>query len=162
MLLGWLAAWASSTGCAGLPVLFPPSGQPDVYVAPFVDQTPGMRAGMTMTTTVQDHLYQRAPHRFLVVFDDAAVAVDGTVVSIDEVDAPTFLGGAKRDVIVRARVTLVDKRGRVRHETGIVERRARYEVTADSKETERRRDVALMIATSTVGRALADAILRVS
>lgn len=115
---------------------------------------------MVMTTTMQDHLYRRAPGRFLVVFDDAAVAVDGTVLGISEINAP-FSQPRKHDVIVRASAVLVDKRGRVRHQTGIVERRARYELSADQSENERRRDAALAIATTIVGRALVDAILRV-
>ncbi|MDP2339628.1 MAG: LPS assembly lipoprotein LptE [Deltaproteobacteria bacterium] len=152
-----LAVVLCCAGCAGVsPSLWSPPGT-HVYVAPFVDQTPGMRLGMAMTTSLQDRLYARAPDRFLVVFDDAAVAVDGTVIAVEDVHADR----GKRDVIVKAELALVDKRGRVRHETGIVERRARYETSADVTENARRRDAALAIATSTVGRALADLILRV-
>ncbi len=127
-----------------------------VYVAPFVDLTPEMRLGLAMTALVQERVYARAPNRFLVVFDDAAGAVDGTVLSIQDVADEAN----KRDVVVSVRAIVVDKRGRVRHDTGVVDRRARYEVSSDAGETGRRRERALAIATSTVGAALADAILR--
>ena len=144
------------TGCASLRGADGADGTL-LYVAPFVDETPGMQLGMTMTVALQDHLYQQAPRRFLVVFDDAAFAVDGTVLAVSERAA----SGRKRDVIVSARVLLVDKRGVVRHETGIVERSARYEPGDDATDTAKRRERAVAIATTTVGRALADAILRV-
>ncbi len=127
-----------------------------VYVAPFVDETPGMEVGFLLTQTVQETLYARAPRRFLVVFDDAACAVDGTVVAVDDV----AYQGDQRDVVVSARAVVVDKAGRVRHDTGLTGRAARYAVSSDPLETARRRERARVIATSTVGRALVDDILR--
>lgn len=154
--LGVVVSVACSAGCASLASALAPKGTSLVYVAPFVDLTEGMELGLLMTATVQENLYARAPGRFLIVFDDAAVAVDGTVLSVsDEV-----VSDAKHDVVVSARAVLVDKRGRVRHDTGVVDRRARYDVDSDKKTTESRRSRAVAIATSTVGRALVDDILR--
>lgn len=127
-----------------------------IYVAPFVDETKNFEVGGLLTMTVQESLYERAPQRFLIVFDDAAGAVDGTVMAVADVDA----GDGKRDVVVKVRAVVVDKRGRMRHDTGVVERRARYEVSGDATETSRRRIRARDIATTTVGRALVDDILR--
>lgn len=151
LIVALLGLWC---GCASVR---PANGDGSlVYVAPFVDETPGMELGLPLTQTVQETLYARAPRRFLVVFDDAAVAVDGTVVDVRDVD----VGSGKVDVVVSARAVVVDKRGRVRHDTGVVGRAARYERAADPSETARRRERARLIAASTVGRALVDDILR--
>ena len=149
-----------SPGCASLgaavAAVVGPKGTSLIYVAPFLDRTEGMELWLLLTATVQENLYARAPGRFVIVFDDAAAAVDGTVISVSDEVA----GGAKRDVVVRARAVLVDKSGRVRHDTGVVDRRARYEVDSDKLTTESRRRRAVALATSTVGRALVDDILR--
>lgn len=127
-----------------------------VYVPPFVDTTPGMAVGFLLTRVVQEAVYSRAPRRFVVVFDDGAVAVDGAVAFVRDVD----VDADHRDVVVGARATLVDKRGVVRHDTGLVERAGRYAVsTSIPADTEARRARALQVATVTVGGALADLLL---
>lgn len=153
--LVWLAL-SSASACATASSSSKVDGS-FVYVAPFVDETPGMEVGFLLTQTVQETLYARAPRRFLVVFDDAACAVDGTVIAVDDVAGE---GEGKRDVVVSARAVVVDKAGRVRHDTGVSRRAARYAVSTDPEETARRRERARVIATSTVGRALVDDILR--
>lgn len=129
-----------------------------VYVAPFVDETPGMELGSLATRTVQEALYARAPRRFLIVFDEAAVAVDGTVLAVHDVEVSAE--GDKRDVVVSVKAVVVDRAGRVRFDTGVVDRAARYAVSRDAGETAARRERARAIATSTAGRALVDSLLQ--
>jgi hypothetical protein len=153
-LLTGAPALAAAASCATFAPAFR-TGTP-IYVPPFVDTTKDMAVGFLLTRVVQEAVYSRAPRRFVVVFDDAVVAVDGSVAFVRDVD----VDADRRDVVVGARATLVDKRGVVRHDIGLVERAGRYAVsTSTPADTEARRARALQVATVTVGGALADLLL---
>lgn len=148
-------------GCAATPSLprLPWSSPEEalLYVAPFHDVTPGMAVGGPLWREVQEELYGRAPRRFLMVFDEAALAVDGAVVAVDEL----IVGGGKRDVVVVAEVRVVDRRGRPVRDLGRLERRGRYEVAADASETARRRQAAIAVARQTLAGAITVALLEI-
>jgi hypothetical protein len=159
-----VAAWclllqgcaATSSSLPGLPRL--PWSSPEgtlLYVAPFHDLSPGMEVGGPLWREVQDELYRRAPRRFLVVFDEAALAVDAAVVALG--DEP--VSADKRDVVVVASVRVVDRHGRVVRDLGRLERRGRYEVHSEAGETAARRRAALVVARQTLAGAIAVALL---
>lgn len=156
LLLGALGA--SMLGCVTVANVL--GGGPRLYVAPFSDATPRQEAGYALWEATREAVYVRAPQRFLMVFDDGALALDAEVVEVADEVVPGEQ--RKRDVVVGATFRLVSRVGIEHHRSGVMQRRGRYDVDGPKSEVVARRQRAKAIAIEALAGALADAALEVS
>lgn len=149
-----LALALLTSGCAAVrlarSVEVPERGR--LYVAPFVDETRAGEVGVRLADAVKLELFRRDPALLSVVFDEESVALDGTVLALDEARAE----GGRYSLRIRASALLVNRDGEQVADLGRVEARASYALSRDPRETEEARARALEDAM----RALARELLR--
>lgn len=148
------AALTFAVGCAAVQparrLEVPGPGR--LYVAVFVDETEAGEIGVLLAQAIRVEVYRRDPALLALVFDEGSLALDGTVVSLEE--EPASVGAMQ--VRIRAEAALVDWDGEVVADLGTVEATASYFLRRDRQRTEAGRRQAVEEAV----RALAREIVR--
>ena len=139
----WLIVSAAMMVCACATVggqrIRVPGNQTKVYVSVFVDQTERGEVGLPLTQAIQLAIWERDRSALALSFEQDALAIDGTVLALEDV----ALAHKERQLRLRMKAHLVDKKGDEVLTLRTAESRAVYSVASDREKTESRRQNAL-------------------
>lgn len=143
-----LLAGACASSRANRPIAVPDAQR--IYVSVFVDESPRGEVGVPLADALRVEIYRRDPSRLAMTFDEGAVAVDGTVHSVEEQPA----GAGQLSVVVEAGARLVNRDGAVIADLGRAEAEGVYRPRRERAATDAARSQAIEAAVQRLAREL--------